>query len=62
MELKTPYAFGKIVDMPYAEAERKVRAELAREGFGVLTEMDRQEEVCGKAPQGVPRLHYPWRL
>lgn len=40
MDLKTPYAFGKIVEMTFAEAELKVREELAKEGFGVLTEID----------------------
>ena len=48
MELKTPYAFGKTVDMPYAEAERRVREELAKEGFGVLTEIDVQKKFAEK--------------
>lgn len=48
MELKTPYAFGKTVDMPYAEAERRVREELAKEGFGVLTEIDVKKKFAEK--------------
>lgn len=40
MDLKTPYAFGKTVDMPFDDAEKRVREELAREGFGVLAEID----------------------
>ncbi|HWR01456.1 MAG: DUF302 domain-containing protein [Syntrophaceae bacterium] len=40
MDLTTQYAFGKTVDMPCIEAQQKVRQELAREGFGVLTEID----------------------
>ena len=40
MDLTTPYAFGKTVDLPCAEAQLKVREELAKEGFGVLTEID----------------------
>jgi uncharacterized protein (DUF302 family) len=48
MELKTPYAFGKTVDVPYAEAERRVRAELQKEGFGVLTEIDVREKFKEK--------------
>ena len=40
MELNTPYAFGKTVDMPYAETERKVRQELTKEGFGIINEID----------------------
>lgn len=48
MDLKTPYAFGKTVDVPYAEAERKVREELAKEGFGVLTEIDVRKKFAEK--------------
>jgi len=48
MDLKTPYAFGKTVDLSYAEAERKVREELAKEGFGVLTEIDVKKKFTEK--------------
>jgi uncharacterized protein (DUF302 family) len=48
MELKTAYAFGKTVDLPYAEAEKKVREELLKEGFGVLTEIDVQKKFAEK--------------
>ena len=48
MELKTPYAFGKTVDMPYTEAEKRVREELAKEGFGVLTEIDVRKKFAEK--------------
>lgn len=48
MELKTAYAFGKTVDMPYDEAERKVREELAKEGFGALTEIDVRKKFAEK--------------
>lgn len=48
MELKTPYAFGRTVDLPYAEAERRVRAELQKEGFGVLTEIDVRQKFQEK--------------
>lgn len=40
MELQTPYAFGKTVELSYGEAEKKVREELLKEGFGILTEID----------------------
>jgi uncharacterized protein (DUF302 family) len=48
MELKTSYAFGKTVDMPYAETEKKVREELLKEGFGVLTEIDVKKKFSEK--------------
>jgi uncharacterized protein (DUF302 family) len=48
MDLKTPYAFGKIVQMSYASAEQKVREELAKEGFGILTEIDVKKKFTEK--------------
>lgn len=48
MELKTPYAFGKTVDTPYAETVQGVREELAKEGFGVLTEIDLRKKFAEK--------------
>lgn len=52
MELITPYAFGKTIELSYKETERRVREELFKEGFGVLTEIDVKEkfrEKLGKA-------------
>jgi uncharacterized protein (DUF302 family) len=40
MKLCTPYAFGKTVASPFATTEKKVREELQKEGFGILTEID----------------------
>ena len=40
MELTTPYAFGKTVELSYEETEKRVREELLEEGFGILTEID----------------------
>jgi uncharacterized protein (DUF302 family) len=48
MELKTSYAFGKTVEMSYAEAEKRVREELLKEGFGVLTEIDVRKKFAEK--------------
>ena len=51
MEVKTSYAFGKIIDAPFREIEQKVRTELAKEGFGVLTEInirDKFKEKLGR--------------
>ena len=36
----TRYGIGVTVRMPYAEAVERIREELSREGFGVLTEID----------------------
>lgn len=51
MKLLTAYAFGKSIDAPFREVEQKVRTELAKEGFGVLTEInikDKFKEKLGK--------------
>ncbi|HUP20829.1 MAG TPA: DUF302 domain-containing protein [Gemmatimonadota bacterium] len=34
------YALSRTVDLSYEEAERRIREELAVEGFGILTEID----------------------
>jgi uncharacterized protein (DUF302 family) len=36
----TKYGIGVTVRMPYADAVARIREELLREGFGVLTEID----------------------
>ena len=35
-----PYALRREVDLSYEEADRRIREELAAQGFGVLTEID----------------------
>ena len=39
-EQMTRYGIGVTVDLPYERAVERIREELAREGFGVLTEID----------------------
>lgn len=48
MDVTTSYAFGKRFDAPFGEVEQKVRAELAKEGFGVLTEINIQDKFKEK--------------
>lgn len=41
--METPdirYGFKKVVSLPLAEADAKLREELKKEGFGILTEID----------------------
>jgi uncharacterized protein (DUF302 family) len=39
-EPQPAYAISRTLDLPFEEADRRVRAALADEGFGVLTEID----------------------
>lgn len=51
MDVTTSYAFGKSLAAPFEEVEQKVRQELAREGFGILTEInvkDKFKEKLGR--------------
>ena len=48
MDVATSYAFGKSIDAPFGEVEEKVRQELAKEGFGILTEINVQDKFREK--------------
>jgi len=48
MGLITPYAFGRELTASFKETEQKVRAELAKEGFGILTEINVQDKFKEK--------------
>lgn len=52
------YGFGKAVDMKYEEAIERVVAELQKEGFGVLTEIDVQATLKKKLNVDMP----PYRI
>jgi uncharacterized protein (DUF302 family) len=40
MDIRTSYAFGKTVMASFDATEQKVRRELQKEGFGILSEID----------------------
>lgn len=48
MDVTTPYSFGRTVDSTFTETVARVREELAREGFGILTEIDVQKKFAEK--------------
>ena len=49
------YALARTVDLPFEEADRRVREELQKEGFGVLTEIDVAATLKKKLDVDVPR-------
>jgi uncharacterized protein (DUF302 family) len=50
------YGFTKTIDLPLEQAEKKVREQLDREGFGVLERIDLQEKLKAKlGVNDVPR-------
>ncbi|PLX78434.1 MAG: hypothetical protein C0616_14690 [Desulfuromonas sp.] len=51
MDIETPYAFGKKVSDSFDATETKVREELMKEGFGILSEID----VTGKFKEKLGR-------
>lgn len=48
IEQRTQYGINASVDLPYAQAVERIRAELAKEGFGVLTEIDVRQTLRKK--------------
>ena len=48
VQQSTAYGIGTTVDLPYEEAVQRTREELAKEGFGVLTEIDVAETLRKK--------------
>lgn len=48
MDLKTAYAFGRTVQLSFSATESKVREELGKEGFGILTEIDVKKKFAEK--------------
>lgn len=52
------YAFGKEVKLSHADAVAQITAALAKEGFGVLTEIDVQATLKKKLDKDMP----PYRI
>jgi uncharacterized protein (DUF302 family) len=48
LPLSTPYAFGITVALPFAEAVSRVQEELAKEGFGIVSELDVKQKFREK--------------
>jgi len=48
LPLTTPYAFGITLTIPFAEAVKRVEEELAREGFGIISEIDVKQKFHDK--------------
>lgn len=56
--MDTKFGFGKAVDLGFEEAIETVTEELAKEGFGVLTEIDVQATLKKKLGEDMP----PYRI
>jgi uncharacterized protein (DUF302 family) len=56
--VENQYGFGKRVDLGFDEAVAKVTAELAKEGFGILTEIDVAATLKKKLNHDMP----PYRI
>jgi uncharacterized protein (DUF302 family) len=56
--MSSTYAFGKVVAMSYDEAVRRAADALAKEGFGVLTEIDVAATLKKKLDKEIP----PYRI
>ena len=63
--MQNRYGFGRTVTSGFADTLARVTAELAKEGFGVLTEIDVQATLKKKLDKDVPPqraeggVHYP---
>jgi len=53
--MNSEFGFGKVVDASFDEAIEKVTAELEKEGFGVLSDIDVAAKMKAKLDKDMPR-------
>ena len=53
--MNSDFGFGKIVDASFDDAIEKVTAELEKEGFGVLSDIDVAAKMKAKLDKDMPR-------
>lgn len=53
--MASDFGFGKIVDLEFDRAIDKVTAELEKEGFGVLSDIDVAAKMKAKLDKDMPR-------
>jgi len=53
--MNSEFGFGKIVDASFDDAIEKVTAELEKEGFGVLSDIDVAAKMKAKLDKDMPR-------
>lgn len=53
--MSTGFGFGTQVDLPFDDAIEKVTAELEKEGFGVLSDIDVAAKMKAKLDKDMPR-------
>ena len=52
--MKDKYGFGKVVSYSFEDALKKVKKELEKEGFGILTEIDVAATLKRKLNKEIP--------
>ena len=53
--MNSDFGFGKVVDVSFDDAIEKVTAELEKEGFGVLSDIDVAAKMNAKLDKDMPR-------